>query len=129
MVTDRAIGTDQSLKFVYTVDADNKIRYQRVTVGALQDDGLRVIEDGISKDDWIVVSGLQQVQPKMVVSPDREPMPIPVAEAEAAAKAAETPADQTPQKPATKPASQPAGTGPDADKAGKSDAPPAKTSP
>ena len=32
----------------------------------------------------------------MLVSPEREPMPIPVAEAEAAAKAAETPADETP---------------------------------
>ena len=90
LVTDRAIGTDQSLKFVYAVDAENKIRYQRVTLGALQDDGLRVVEDGLTKDDWVVVSGLQQVQARMVVSPEREPMPIPVAEAEAAAKAAET---------------------------------------
>ena len=99
LVTDRAVGTDQSLKFVYTVDSENKIRYQRVTLGALQPDGLRVVEEGISKDDWIVVSGLQQVQSRMPVSPEREPMPIPVAEAEAAAKAAQTPIDQKAKTP------------------------------
>ncbi len=118
LVTDRAVGTDQSKKFVYVVDAENTVRYKSVTLGALQEDGLRVIEEGIDKDDWIVVSGLQSVQTKMVVSPEREPMPIPVAEAEAAAKAAETPADQTrPNRPPKTPPT-PAGTNP-----------PAKTSP
>jgi multidrug efflux system membrane fusion protein len=129
LVTDRAIGTDQSLKFVYVLDYDNKIRYQRVTLGALQEDGLRVVEDGLTKDDWVVVSGLQQVQPKMQVSPEREPMPIPVAEAEAAAKAAETPADQTPAKPAAASPGQPSDAHPGADKSGKGDSPPAKPSP
>jgi len=121
LVTDRAIGTDQSRKFVYIVDAENKIRYQQVTLGALQEDGLRVIEEGLTKDDWVVVSGLQQVQSKMLVSPEREPMPIPVAEAEAAAKAAETPADQTPAKPAQPPGAPPATKAP-----ARTDPPPAK---
>ncbi|HEX4142435.1 MAG TPA: efflux RND transporter periplasmic adaptor subunit [Pirellulales bacterium] len=119
LVTDRAIGTDQDKKFVYVLTAENKIHYQRVTLGALQEDGLRVIEDGITKDDWIVVSGLQQVQPGVLVAPEREPMPIPVAEAEAAAKAAETPADQTPPKPATGGPNQPPAVIPGADKGGK----------
>ncbi|MBI2824448.1 MAG: efflux RND transporter periplasmic adaptor subunit [Planctomycetia bacterium] len=82
LVTDRAIGTDQGLKFIYVVDADNTVQYRRVTLGALQDDGLRVVTEGLKSDDWVVVAGLQQVRPKMVVSPERVEMPVPVAEAD-----------------------------------------------
>ena len=81
LVTDRAVGTDQGLKYLYVVDKDNKVRYQRVTLGALQDDGLRVITDGLKADDWVIVTGLQMARPGMTVSPDRQPMPIPAQEA------------------------------------------------
>ncbi len=71
LVIDRAIGSDQGLKYVYVVDADNKVQYRRVTTGALQDDGLRVIEQGLKADDWVVVGGLQQVRPRMAVRPEQ----------------------------------------------------------
>ena len=64
LVIDRAIGSDQGLKFVYVVDAEHKVQYKRVTPGPLQEDGLRVVE-GISADDWVVVGALQQVRPRM----------------------------------------------------------------
>jgi membrane fusion protein, multidrug efflux system len=75
LVIDRAIGSDQGMKFLYVVDADNKIQYRRVTTGALQDDGLRVIEEGLKPDDWVVVGGLQTVRPRIVARPDRIAMP------------------------------------------------------
>ena len=71
LVADRAIGSDQGLKFVYVVNADNKIEYRRVTTGALEEDGLRVVETGIKNTEWVVVGGLQQVRPRMVVEPER----------------------------------------------------------
>ncbi len=74
LVTEGAVSTDQGLKFVYVLDADNKIQYRRVTTGALEDDGLRVIEQGLRGDEWVVVAGVQQVRPRMVVKPDRVPM-------------------------------------------------------
>ena len=46
LVVDRAVGSDQGLKFVYVLDKDNKVQYRRVTTGPLEDDGLRVIEKG-----------------------------------------------------------------------------------
>jgi multidrug efflux system membrane fusion protein len=70
LVADRAIGSDQGLRFVYVLDADHKVQYRRVTTGALQDDGLRVIEEGLGPDDWVVVAGLQQVRPNMEVEPE-----------------------------------------------------------
>jgi multidrug efflux system membrane fusion protein len=75
LVIDRAIGSDQGLKYVYVVDGDNKIQYRRVTTGALQDNGLRVIEKGLEPGDRVVIGGLQQVRPRMEVRPDPTPMP------------------------------------------------------
>jgi multidrug efflux system membrane fusion protein len=74
LVIDRAIGTDQGLKFVYVVGKDGKVAYRRVTTGALQEDGLRVVE-GVGPDELVVVGGLQQVRPGMEVRPDETPMP------------------------------------------------------
>lgn len=76
LVADQAIGSDQGLKFVYVVDAQNTIQYRKVTTGALQDDGLRVVE-GLNPDDRVVVGGLLQVRPRMVVEPELNDMPIP----------------------------------------------------
>jgi multidrug efflux system membrane fusion protein len=74
LVADRAIGSDQGLKFVYVVDKDNKTQYRRVTTGALQDDGLRVVE-GIDADNWVVVGALPQIRPNMEVEREEVPMP------------------------------------------------------
>jgi len=75
LVIDRAIGSDQGLKYVYVVDAENKVQYRRITTGPLQDNGLRVIESGLKPDDRVVIGGLQQVRPRMDVRPDETPMP------------------------------------------------------
>jgi multidrug efflux system membrane fusion protein len=74
LVVDRAIASDQGLKYVYVLDAENKAQYRRVPTGPLQEDGLRVVQ-GLRPDDWVVVGGLQQVRPRMQVRPDRVPMP------------------------------------------------------
>jgi multidrug efflux system membrane fusion protein len=75
LVIDRALSSDQGIKYLYVLDKDNKAQYRKVTTGPLQPDGLRVIESGVEKGDWVVVSGLQQVRPQMVITPDRQPMP------------------------------------------------------
>jgi membrane fusion protein, multidrug efflux system len=75
LVIDRAIGFDQGLKYVYIVDAKNMVQYRRVTTGALQDNGLRVIEKGLEPTDKVVIGGLQQVRPRMEVRIDEAAMP------------------------------------------------------
>ena len=70
---DRAIGSDQGLKYVYVVTKDNKIEYRRVTTGALQEDGLRVILTGLEIqriDCWSEVCNW--FDPKMEIKPDRD---------------------------------------------------------
>jgi RND family efflux transporter MFP subunit len=68
LINDSAIGTDQSVKFVLRVGAENKIEYAPVKLGPLID-GLRVVREGLKADDVIVVKGLQQVRPGMPVTP------------------------------------------------------------
>jgi multidrug efflux system membrane fusion protein len=74
LVIDRAIGSDQGSKFVYVVDDDNKVQYRPVITGALENDGLRVIEKwdeekqtGLKPTDLVVVGALQQLRPHTVV--------------------------------------------------------------
>jgi len=73
LVTDRAIGTDQSKRFVLVVDAEGKAQYREVKIGRLAD-GLRVIEEGLKPGEAIVVNGLQRVRPGTPVTPQTVPM-------------------------------------------------------
>jgi multidrug efflux system membrane fusion protein len=75
LVIDRAVTSDQGLKYVYVLDEKNTVEARRVSVGALQEDGLRVITSGLKKDDWVLVGALQQVRPKMTVQSSRVSMP------------------------------------------------------
>lgn len=75
LVTDRAVGSDQSNKFVYVVDDNNIVQYRVVRLGRLQDDGLRVIADGLQPTDSVIVTGLQRARPGKPVTPQRTEMP------------------------------------------------------
>jgi multidrug efflux system membrane fusion protein len=88
LVVDRAIGSDQGLKYVYVVDSQNRIQYRRVFLGPLQDDGLRVIEpyrpasaqqveSGLRPEELVVVGSLPQLRPQMEINPQKGEMPIP----------------------------------------------------
>ena len=73
LISDRAVGTDQSKKFVMVVGSDNKAVYRQVTLGAAVD-GLRVVTDGLKPDERIVINGLQRVRPGTLVAPQQAPM-------------------------------------------------------
>ena len=73
LVDDRAIGTDQNQKFVYVVDAENKVTYRSVKIGRLTD-GLRIVQEGLTPGENVIVNGLQRVQPGAIVTPERVAM-------------------------------------------------------
>jgi RND family efflux transporter MFP subunit len=66
LVPDEAIGTDQSQKFVWVVDAESKAQYRTVRIGPIID-GLRVVREGLTPEDRVVVAGVQRVRPGVVV--------------------------------------------------------------
>lgn len=69
VVADRAIGTDQSKRFVLVMNGENKAQYREVKIGRLVN-GLRVIESGLKAGEVIVVNGLQRVRPGAPVTPE-----------------------------------------------------------
>jgi multidrug efflux system membrane fusion protein len=73
LVADRAIGTDQSKRYVLVLGAENKAEYREVRIGRIAD-GLRVIESGLKPGEVIVVNGLQRVRPGAPVTPQTVPM-------------------------------------------------------
>jgi multidrug efflux pump subunit AcrA (membrane-fusion protein) len=74
MVPDAAIGTEQVRKFVYVVGSDDVVKQVYVTLGQVID-GLRVIKDGLSPDDRVVVNGLMRVRPGLKVKPEDQGAP------------------------------------------------------
>jgi RND family efflux transporter MFP subunit len=75
LISEQALGTDQGQKFVYVINDEGEPAYRRVKVGRLHE-GLRVITDGLQKNEKIVVSGLQRVHPGGKVSPKVVDMPV-----------------------------------------------------
>lgn len=73
LINDSAVGTDQTVRYVLVVGADNKVQYRPVKLGPIID-GLRVVSDGLSAGETIVVSGLQRVRPGATVTPERVAM-------------------------------------------------------
>ncbi|MCF3650428.1 efflux RND transporter periplasmic adaptor subunit [Synoicihabitans lomoniglobus] len=62
LISERAIGTDQSQKFVLVVGDDNTVAYRPITLGPVVD-GERVIRTGLQPEDRVIVNGLQRVRP------------------------------------------------------------------
>jgi multidrug efflux system membrane fusion protein len=73
LIDEAAIGTDQDKKFVLVVDAQGRVAYREVKLGAEQGN-LRVITAGLSATDRIVVNGIQRVRPGQTVKPHIVPM-------------------------------------------------------
>jgi RND family efflux transporter MFP subunit len=65
-----AIGTSQEGSYVLVVGADNVVKRQVVTTG-VREGQLRVIESGLSPDDWVVTEGIQRAFPGAKVDPQR----------------------------------------------------------
>lgn len=68
VISERAVGTDQSKRFVMVVDADSKAAYREVTLGASVD-GMRLVTNGLQAGERIIVNGLQRVRPGVLVAP------------------------------------------------------------
>ncbi|WP_334597530.1 multidrug efflux RND transporter periplasmic adaptor subunit MexE [Pseudomonas alvandae] len=73
LINDEAVGTDLGKKFVLVMDAENKPAYRAVELGP-KIEGLRIVRNGLNKDDTIIVKGLQRARPGSPVTPETVPM-------------------------------------------------------
>ena len=74
LITERAIGTDQGLKFVYIVNDKNVVERRDVKLGRLSD-GLQVVLGGVKPEDRVIVNGIQRVRDGANVDPKPVAMP------------------------------------------------------
>jgi RND family efflux transporter MFP subunit len=76
LINDSAVGTDQSMRYVFAVGPDNKVEYRAVKLGPVVDDGLRVVREGLKPGELIVVNGLQRVRPGVTIAPQKIAMGV-----------------------------------------------------
>jgi RND family efflux transporter MFP subunit len=79
LIPDEAVGSDQDRRIVYILGIDNTISAQQIRPGP-KIDGYRVVREGLTGAETIVVGGLMRVRPGMTVAPQNKTLP-PVAAA------------------------------------------------
>lgn len=61
-VPDEAVLSDQGIRYLQAVTDRNILERREVSMGAAEGN-MRIIKKGVSADDWIVVSGLNNLMP------------------------------------------------------------------
>lgn len=69
LVYDASIGTDQLGKYLYVVNDSSRVEYRRIETGALIDDTMRLVTDGLRPEERYVTKALLKVRNGMPVTP------------------------------------------------------------
>jgi RND family efflux transporter MFP subunit len=98
LVEERAVASDQRGDYLLVVNDKKLVEYRPVKLGAAEQ-GMRVVESGVSPADWVVVNGLQRARPGAPVDPQQAEMGVagsPAPGGPPADKSAAVPAQPTP---------------------------------
>ena len=77
LIDEKALLTDQDRKYVYVIDAEGKAQRKDVKLGRSLE-GLRIVKDGLSPNDRVIVQGVQKVfMPGMPVQAEEIAMATP----------------------------------------------------
>jgi RND family efflux transporter MFP subunit len=71
VIPEEAVGYDQLGSYVLVVGTDNVVERRSVKLGARQD-GSRVVKEGLTGEDWIIVNGQVRAIPGRTVTPERQ---------------------------------------------------------
>ncbi len=74
MLPDEAIGADQDRRIVYVVDGEGNVSAKPVRPGP-RNHGYRVIREGLTGDETVVISGLMRVRPGVKVKAEIVTLP------------------------------------------------------
>ncbi|MBY0588044.1 efflux RND transporter periplasmic adaptor subunit [bacterium] len=70
LVEERSIASDQRGTYVLIVNQDSVVEHRPVKLGLVQGQK-RVVEEGITENDWVIINGLQRARAGMVVDPSK----------------------------------------------------------
>lgn len=82
LIRDTAIGSDQGRPYVYVVGPDGRATQRTIVTGAMED-GLRIVREGLSPDDRVVINGVIAIRPGATVRAEESAMRTTVAAAPA----------------------------------------------
>ena len=68
LVPELAVGISQAGRYVLVVNKDQIVEQRLVKTGQLEGT-LRVVEEGLAKDEWVVVNAIQRARPGAKVTP------------------------------------------------------------
>ncbi|MFT5837069.1 MAG: multidrug efflux system membrane fusion protein [Candidatus Azotimanducaceae bacterium] len=68
LIPDTAIGSDQSIKYVWVVTPENTPERRRLELGA-KHEGYRIVHSGLTTEDRVVVNGIQFIRPSAILDP------------------------------------------------------------
>ena len=71
LVPERAIATDQNVKFVYIVGSDGLATRRNIELGAQRGE-MRIVSSGLKPGEQVIVKGLQRVRPGQKVEAEPE---------------------------------------------------------
>lgn len=74
LISDRAIATDQNLRYVLVVNDKDEVERRDVSLGSVSD-GERVITSGLKPTDRVIVNGIQRARPGAKVAPKEKTAP------------------------------------------------------
>ena len=69
LIPDEAIGVDQAQQFVFVLDRENVAHRRLIETGGLEGT-MRIIREGLSPDDRVVINGIQRVRAGSQVTPE-----------------------------------------------------------
>lgn len=72
LIPERALATDQNIRFVFVVGEDGTAERRNVELGGQRGD-LRIVTSGLSAGDRVITKGLQRVRPGQKVEAEAEP--------------------------------------------------------
>ena len=86
LVSERAIGSDQSKQFVMVVGEGNRAEYREVSLG-MSVEGERIVTRGLQPGERVIVNGLQRVRPGTLLAPSQiEPTALTTTQARTASR-------------------------------------------
>jgi membrane fusion protein, multidrug efflux system len=77
VVPEAALVSDQGIRHLYVLNAQNKVEYRSVETGLQYGDMRVILKNGVTPSDRVIVSGLQRVRPgiEVVAVPKKETKP------------------------------------------------------
>jgi RND family efflux transporter MFP subunit len=72
LVPENVLGRDQRGTYALVANSENVVEYRLLQVGAQVDGGLRIVENGLRPEDWVIVRGIQRARPGAKVAPEQK---------------------------------------------------------